>query len=56
MWQSRIEIKHYSIAYFNRVAAFKGYSAKFPLRVGLVCAVLTFQVFMHLCCVYESRP
>ena len=23
MWQSRVEIKHYSIAYFARIAAFE---------------------------------
>ena len=23
MWQSRVEIEHYSVAYFDRVAAFK---------------------------------
>ena len=23
MWQSQVEIEHYSIAYFNRVTAFK---------------------------------
>ena len=23
MWQSRVEIEHYSVAYFARVAAFK---------------------------------
>ena len=24
MWQSRVEIEHYSVAYFNRVTAFEG--------------------------------
>ena len=23
MWQSRVEIKHYSVVYFDRIAAFK---------------------------------
>ena len=23
MWQSRVEIKHYSVAYFDRIAAFE---------------------------------
>ena len=36
MWQSRVEIEHYSVAYFDRVTAFKACSAVVPLRMGLI--------------------
>ena len=36
MWQSRVEIKGYSSAYFVRIAGLKRRIAEFPLRVGLV--------------------
>ena len=39
MWQSHVEIEGYSIAYFDRIAAFKAPIAEFPLRAGLICAL-----------------
>ena len=32
------------------------YSAKLPLGVGLICALWTHQVFMHLHSAYEPHP
>ena len=40
MWQSRIEIDYYFIAYFERITDFDArYSAELPLRVGLIRAM-----------------
>ena len=39
--QSRVEIKHYSVPYFDRITGLnsKCCSTVFALRVGLICAV-----------------
>ena len=40
MWQSRVEIEGYSVAYFDRIVAFKARrTAELPLRVGLICTL-----------------
>ena len=36
MWQSRVEIEHYFVAYFDHVTALQCLSAELRLRVGLV--------------------
>ena len=49
VWQSRVEIEHYSIAYFDHVTAFprlKRCSAELSLRAGLIRAA---KVQAHLC-------
>ena len=55
MWQSRVEIEHYSVAYFDRVTAFKVLSHKTSVK-GMAHMCQTYQVFMHLRCMYELRP
>ena len=52
MWQSRVEIKHYSIAYFARIAA-KRSSVELPLRAGLIC---THQYLPRLHRMYKPHP
>ena len=37
MWQSQVEIKHYSVAYFDRITTFK--STELLLRAGLIHTV-----------------
>ena len=37
VWQSQVEIEHYSVVYFDRIAVHS--SAELPLGVGLICAV-----------------
>ena len=39
MWQSRVEIELYSVAYFERIAAFEALNAVFPLQAGLIRAL-----------------
>ena len=34
MWQSRVEIEHYSIAYFNRVTAFEALYRSTSIKGG----------------------
>ena len=36
MWQSRIEIEYYSVAYFERITKFEHYSTELLLRAGLI--------------------
>ena len=48
MWQSWVEIEHYSIAYFDHVTTFKVLQRGTPLRAGVICTVRTCQVFMGL--------
>ena len=37
MWQSWVEIEHYSVAYFDRITAFEAlYSVELSLRAGLI--------------------
>ena len=38
MWQSRVEIEAYSVAYFDHIAAFKRHIAELPLEMELICA------------------
>ena len=39
IWQSRIDIEYYSVAYFKCTTKFDSYSAELPLRVGLIHAM-----------------
>ena len=39
MWQSRVEIEYYSVAYFDRVSALKCDISELPLKAELKCAV-----------------
>ena len=34
MWQSRVEIKHYSIAYFDRIAGFEALYRRTSVKGG----------------------
>ena len=48
MWQSRVEIEHYSVAYFSTaLPPSKHCSAVLPLRAGLICAMLTYQALIN---------
>ena len=47
MWQSRVEIKGYSVAYFNRIAV---------LRLGLIRTSKMHEYLMNLQSTYESHP
>ena len=40
MWQSRVEIEHYSVAYFDRIAAFEALLRRTSVKGGA-----------HTCCV-----
>ena len=35
MWQSRVEIEHYSVAYFNRIAAFEALLRRTSVKGGV---------------------
>ena len=51
VWQSWVEIEHYSVAYFDRITALKRCSTVLPLRVGLISDTqCPYHVFMHLFC------
>ena len=39
VWQSRVEIEHYSVVYYDRITAFEAFCAELQLRVGLICTV-----------------
>ena len=39
VWQSQVEIEHYSIAYFDSIIGLKCSSAELPLRAGLIFAM-----------------
>ena len=56
MLQSRVEIEHYSIAYFDTLLRLKRCSSELPLRAELIPATYTYQVFMSLGCAYEPPP
>ena len=45
MWQSRLEIEHYSVVYFDHITAF---SAELPLRVGHIYNYSTSWLLMHM--------
>ena len=34
MWQSRVEIEHYSVAYFDRIAVFKALLCRTSVKGG----------------------
>ena len=55
MWQSQIEIKYYSVAYFERITKLTCYSAKLPIGAGLIHALWMYQIFMHLHSEYEPH-
>ena len=40
MWQSRVEIEHYSVAYFDRITAFEVLKCRTFIKGGA-----------HMCCV-----
>ena len=48
VWQSRIEIEYFSVAYFEWITEFDALSAKLPLGAGLIRASWMYQTFMHL--------
>ena len=56
MLQSRVEIEHYSVAYFDTLLHLKRCSSELPLRAELVPATYNYQVFMSLGCAYEPPP
>ena len=45
MWQSRVETKGYSIAYFNCLAEFEARIAELPLRAGLIGTLWTYYIY-----------
>ena len=40
MWQSRVEIEHYSVAYFDRITVFEVLNCRTSIKGGA-----------HICCV-----
>ena len=57
MWQSRVEIENYSVAYFDRVVTeVLRYSAVLPLRAGLIRAAKLHQCLISRHSAYEHRP
>ena len=53
MWQSQVEIEHYSIAYLS---CSKHYSAELLLRVGLIRTALMHEYLISLCSACEPCP
>ena len=53
VWQSQVEIEHYSVAYLTALLRSKRCSAVFPLRAGLICAVKLHQCLISLHSTYE---
>ena len=49
MWQSQVEIEHYSVACFDCITTI-------VQNLLIHTYYVTYQVFMHLCCAYEPRP
>ena len=49
MWQSQVEIEHYSVAYFNHIT-------ELLLRVGLIRAAYVHEYLISLCSAYELCP
>ena len=47
MWQTRIELKYYSVVYLNRLLSLKRCGAKLPLGAGPVCTSLMYQI-LHI--------
>ena len=45
MWQCQVEIKHYSIAYFDRITVFEALQSRTSVGLGLVHAVYMCQLF-----------
>ena len=43
VWQPQVEIKHYSVVYFNRVAVFEALQRRTPVKGG----AHTHSVYMH---------
>ena len=56
VWQSWVEIEHYTIAYFNCITGFEGCNTVFPLQVGLIHTTKTYEHFIHLHSTYEAHP
>ena len=50
MWQSRVAIEGYSVAYFDHI------TAELPLRAGLICASLIHEYLMNLSNFYMGLP
>ena len=48
MWQCRVEIEHYSVAYFNRIIMFEALSSVLPLRVGIIHAAKLHECIVSL--------
>ena len=53
MWQSRVEIEHYSVAYFARIAAFKAFQRGTFVKGG---AHMRYVNLPRLHSAYEPRP
>ena len=54
MWQSRVEIKHYFIAFFDRVITFKVLRHKTSIKGGTDMDCVDLFVFMHIFAVHMS--
>ena len=55
-WQSRVENKHYSVAYIDCVTVLKHCSAVLPLRAGLIRVAELHQCLISLYSTYEPCP
>ena len=57
MWQSRVEIEHYSVVYFDHITTgSKSSNAELPLRAGLICTAKTHEYLLSLRSAYEPCP
>ena len=56
VWQSRVELKHYSVAFSTALPRSKYCSMELPLRAGLIYAVKLHQCQVSLHSTYEPRP
>ena len=57
MWQSGVEIKHYSVAQLNHITIYlKHCNAKLLLKAGLIRAAKMHEYLMRLCSMYDPPP
>jgi len=56
MWQSRLEIEHYSIAHLDHITVFEVLYTVLSLWVRLIHTVQTLEYLIHLHSAYEPHP
>ena len=57
MWQSQVEIEHYSIAYFDRATAFKALQHRTSVKGRAHTHYVDLSgIHAYICCMYELHP